>query len=74
MIRGPRVRAGTWALLAIAGGLLLLSLPLFPIDLQAWGNNLAATAVLGGGPGLAHPESAACDRRRLASGGRRATT
>jgi Glycosyltransferase family 87 len=40
------VRAGTWALLALAGILLLLALPLFPIDLQAWGNNLAATAVL----------------------------
>jgi hypothetical protein len=42
----PNVRAGTWALLAVAGILLLLALPLFPIDLQAWGNNLAATAVL----------------------------
>ena len=28
---------------------LLLALPLFPIDLQAWGNNLAATAVLTAG-------------------------
>jgi hypothetical protein len=45
----PAVRAGTWALLAIAGGLLCLSLPLFPIDLQAFGNNLAATVVLGVG-------------------------
>ena len=45
----PRVRAGTWALLALAGILLLLALPLFPIDLQAWGNNLAATAVLAAG-------------------------
>jgi alpha-1,2-mannosyltransferase len=43
------VRAGTWALLAVAGLLLLLALPLFPIDLQAWGNNLAATAVLAAG-------------------------
>src|SRR6201999_1391346 len=43
------VRAGTWALLAVAGILLLLALPLFPIDLQAWGNNLAATAVLAAG-------------------------
>jgi hypothetical protein len=42
----PAVRAGTWALLAVAGGLLLLSLPVFPIDLQAYGNNLAATVVL----------------------------
>jgi hypothetical protein len=43
------VRLGTWALLAIAGILLLLALPLFPTDLQAWGNNLAATAVLAAG-------------------------
>jgi glycosyl transferase family 87 len=43
------VRVGTWALLAAAGILLLLALPLFPIDLQAWGNNLAATAVLAAG-------------------------
>ena len=45
----PAVRAGTWALLAIAGGLLCLSLPLFPNDLQAWGNNLASAAVITGG-------------------------
>ena len=43
------VKAGTWALLAIAGLLLLLSLPLFPIDLQAFGNNLAAAVLLVGG-------------------------
>ena len=43
MIRGLRSRAGTWALLAIAGGCMLLSLPVFPNDLQAYGNNLAAT-------------------------------
>ena len=42
----PAVRAGTWALLAAAGGLMLLSLPVFPNDLQAYGNNLAACAVL----------------------------
>lgn len=45
----PGARVGTWALLACAGILLLLALPLFPIDLQAWGNNLAATAVLAAG-------------------------
>ena len=45
----PAVRAGTWILLAGAGGLLLPALPIFPIDLQAFGNNLAATAVLGAG-------------------------
>jgi hypothetical protein len=43
------VRAATWAALALAGGLLLLSLPIFPNDLQAFGNNLAATAVIAGG-------------------------
>jgi Glycosyltransferase family 87 len=42
----PAVRTGTWALLAVAGCLMLLSLPVFPIDLQAFGNNLAATVVL----------------------------
>jgi hypothetical protein len=35
--------------LAIAGLLLCLSLPIFPIDLQAFGNNLAATAMIAGG-------------------------
>jgi hypothetical protein len=43
----PRVRIGTWLLLALAGGLMLLSLPLFPHELQAWGNNLAARALPG---------------------------
>ena len=42
----PAVRAGTWALLAIAGALQLLSLPIFPNDLQAYGNNLVATGLL----------------------------
>jgi hypothetical protein len=42
----PAVRAGTWALLAIAGGLQCLSLPIFPNDLQAYGNNLAAAVLL----------------------------
>jgi hypothetical protein len=41
--------AGTWALLAVAGGLLCLSLPIFPNDWQAYGNNLAATIVLAAG-------------------------
>ena len=36
-------------LLAGAGFLLCLSLPLFPNDLQAYGNNLAATALLAAG-------------------------
>ena len=53
----PRVQAGTWVRLAVAGALMLRSLPLFPNDVQAWGNNLAATAVLAGGLSwhLRHP-------------------
>ena len=43
------VRAGTWAVLAVAGLLMCLSFPVFPNDLQAYGNNLAATAVMAGG-------------------------
>jgi hypothetical protein len=43
------VQAGTWATLAIAGLLMCLSFPIFPNDLQAFGNNLAATAVISGG-------------------------
>jgi len=43
------VRVGTWATLAAAGLLMCLSLPLFPNDVQAWGNNLAATVVIAGG-------------------------
>lgn len=42
----PNVRLGTWLALGAAGILMLLSLPLFPNTIQAWGNNLAATAVL----------------------------
>ena len=49
MIRGAAVRTATWALLAVAGGLLCLSLPVFPNDLQAYGNNLAATVLLAAG-------------------------
>jgi hypothetical protein len=44
----PAVRRGTWAVLAIAGFLICLSLPVFPNDLQAFGNNLAATVVITG--------------------------
>jgi hypothetical protein len=43
------VRTRTWAVLAVAGFLMLLSLPVFPNDLQAYGNNLLATAVIAGG-------------------------
>jgi len=43
------VRRGTWAVLALAGFLVCLSLRVFPNDLQAFGNNLVATAVIAGG-------------------------
>ena len=51
------VRKGTWAALAIAGALFGLALPFFPRDLQAFGNNFIATAVLAGALGwhLLHP-------------------
>jgi hypothetical protein len=40
------VRGWTWSSLAVAGALMCLSLPVFPNDLQAYGNNLAATAIM----------------------------
>jgi len=43
------VRLGSWVVLAIAGLLMGLSLPVFPRELQAYGNNLAATALMAGG-------------------------
>jgi hypothetical protein len=43
------VRAWTWGVLGAAGLLMGLSLPIFPNDLQAYGNNLAATAVISAG-------------------------
>jgi hypothetical protein len=43
-----KVRIWTWIALAVAGLLMCLSFPVFPDELQAWGNNLAATAVLAG--------------------------
>jgi Glycosyltransferase family 87 len=42
----PAARKGTWVTILIAGVLLCLSLPVFPKDLQAFGNNFLATAVL----------------------------
>lgn len=42
----PNVRLGTWLALGAAVILMLLSLPLFPKTIQAYGNNLIATAVL----------------------------
>jgi hypothetical protein len=40
------VRGWSWGALAIAGVLMSLSLPVFPNAIQAYGNNLAATAVI----------------------------
>ena len=53
----PAARAWTWAALAVAGLLMCLSFPVFPNDWQAYGNNLAATAILAVGLGwyLLHP-------------------
>ena len=45
----PAVRIGTWLTLAIMGLLMCLSFPVFPKDLQAYGNNLAATVVVAAG-------------------------
>jgi hypothetical protein len=42
----PKVRLWTWLTLALAGALMCLSFPIFPKDLQAYGNNLAATVVI----------------------------
>jgi Glycosyltransferase family 87 len=43
------VRGWSWAALAVAGLLMCLSLPVFPNDIQAYGNNLVATAVIAAG-------------------------
>ena len=40
------VRKATWIVLAISGFLVCLSLPIFPHDLQAFGNNFLATALM----------------------------
>jgi hypothetical protein len=42
------VRKATWIVLAISGLLVCLSLPMFPHDLQAFGNNFLATALMAG--------------------------
>ena len=45
----PAVRIGTWLTLAAIGLLMCLSFPVFPKDLQAYGNNLAAAVVVAAG-------------------------
>jgi hypothetical protein len=59
----PAVRRGSWAVLAAAVTLIGFSLPVYPNALQAWGNNLAATAVIAAGLAwhLLHPLSDAGD-------------
>jgi hypothetical protein len=51
------VRKGTWTVLAISGLLICLSLPPFPHDWQAYGNNFLATVVMAAGLAwhLLHP-------------------
>src|SRR2546430_8109094 len=67
----PAVRIGTWAALAATGLLMCLSLPVFPKDLQAYGNNLAATAVIAAGVGLRlpPPPSSSQNRALFSAGG-----
>jgi hypothetical protein len=68
----PAVRQGSWAVLAVAVTLIGFSLPVYPNVLQAWGNNLAATAVIAAGLAwhLLHPLSdAAASALPPASGG-----
>ena len=67
------VRTGTWLLLAVAGLLMCLSLPVFPNDLQAYGNNLAATVLLVAGLVWHILQSAACGRCPCFASGRRAS-
>jgi len=59
----PAVRRGSWVVLAAAVTLIGFSLPVYPNVLQAWGNNLAATAVIAAGLAwhLLHPLSDAGD-------------
>jgi glycosyl transferase family 87 len=51
------VRKATWAVLALSALLVCLSLPVFPHELQAYGNNFLATALMAGTLGwyLLHP-------------------
>jgi hypothetical protein len=45
----PKARGLSWLALGLAGALMFLSFPIFPKDLQAYGNNLAATFVIAAG-------------------------
>ena len=67
----PLARRGTWAVLAVAALLVSLSLPFFPNDLQAFGNNLLATAAIAGGLAwhLLHPPPDGKTGSLFASGG-----
>jgi hypothetical protein len=61
----PAARRGSWGVLTVGITLLGFSVPIYPNVLQAWGNNLAATAVIAAGLAwhLLHPlpEAAADD-------------
>jgi hypothetical protein len=63
------VRKATWIVLAISGALVCLSLPPFPHDVQAFGNNFLATVLLAGALAwyLLHP--AEDDARSLSASG-----
>ena len=45
----PKARLVSWIVLGLVGALMCLSLAIFPKDLQAYGNNLAATFVIAAG-------------------------
>lgn len=65
-----KVRLWTWLLLGVAGVLMLLSFPVFPRDLQAWGNNFAATLIMSGTLAwhLLHPPTADAAGPAVATG------
>jgi hypothetical protein len=67
----PIVRRGTWAVLVVTALLVSLSLPFFPNDLQAFGNNLLATAAIAGGLvwHMLHPPPDGKTSSLFASGG-----
>ena len=67
------VRTGTWITLASAWLLMCLSLPVFPRALQAYGNNLAATALICGALvwHILHPLAGDSIGAEAATGGQR---
>jgi hypothetical protein len=59
-------------MLAISGVLVCLSLPMFPHDLQAYGNNFLATCLMAGTLGwlLLHPAEDEAGSAALSASGR----